>query len=179
MSEEQKSYDRALLEDLQRNVGVIAEAQEALLKRVDAIEPEITRIGSVAGVLEASARDTHNQLRRVDTRLVGIESRLDTIDTRLDAVDARLERMETSATDTQQRLERMETSATDTQQRLERMETSAIDSQQRLERMETSATDTQQLLKRIAGHLQTGGTRPPRTPPRATGIRLTKRHKKS
>jgi chromosome segregation ATPase len=157
MSDEQMSHTNALMESMQKDMRVMAEAQTRMVERLDQMEPQVAKTGADVEVLKLLAIDAQRRLEKLE----GF------------ATDAgpRLQRVEDVGRDSQQRLQRIET-------RVDALDAFATDAGPRLQRVEEIGRDSQQRLKRIETHLRLKSSTSTRAA-RPSRARSAKRHKKN
>ncbi|MFI6708646.1 hypothetical protein ACIBF7_19575 [Nonomuraea sp. NPDC050478] len=94
------------------------------------------------GVEQRLTEKFEHRFSDLDSRLDGVDARLDRMDTRLDSVDARLDRIDTRLDGVDERLDRIDTRLDGVDERLDRIDT-------RLDRMDTRFDSMESHLRQI------------------------------
>jgi chromosome segregation ATPase len=110
---EDRTRFEVLLESIQRDVKVIAEAHGALAERLDRFETRLDRlegrfeqVAIQVAVLDAKVNALETRVNALETRVNALETRVNALETRVNALETKLDAL---SADTQHRLQRIET----------------------------------------------------------------------
>lgn len=127
---EETSRTNVLLEDIQRNIQVLAECYVAQTTKLESFDHRLTnleatteRIEMRVGVLETKVDRLEIKVDKLEIRFDNLEIRFDNLETKVDKLETKVDKLESFATDTQHRLTGIEDIAVETRGRLVRIET--------------------------------------------------------
>ena len=90
MTTEERARFEILLENIQRNVMVIAEGHVALNERLDRIETKLDRLEVKVDRLEIRMNGLEIRVTALETKVNALDKKVDALDKKVDRVDVRL-----------------------------------------------------------------------------------------
>jgi chromosome segregation ATPase len=145
MMTEELARFAVMLEDVQRNMKVMAEAHVDQRERSERNEAKldwlVTRVDGLEMTVKVSARETRERFDKLETKVDNLETKFDKLETKVDRLETKVDKLEVFASDAQGRLQKVET---------------------KLDKLEVFASDAQGRLKRIETHLELRGPSPRR-----------------
>jgi hypothetical protein len=151
MMDEQGTRTAALLEDMGRNLKVVAERVEAFTASLAEMKHDVDR-----------------RFDQLDVRFVGMTIEMRDLKTEVGVLGGKVDKLEG-------KVDKLETFANDAGPRLQRVEAFANDAGPRLQRVEAFANDAGPRLERIETHLALPASSPQRERTRVTPSRPPRR----
>ncbi len=134
MMDDQRTQESALVEEMFRQLKVMAESNLAVATKLTEMDERITRrlddIDVKIVVLTVEVRELKTRVDQLEVRFDQLEARFDRLETRFDQLETRFDQLETRFDGLETRFDRLET-------RFDKLEAFAADAGPRLERIET------------------------------------------
>jgi chromosome segregation ATPase len=168
MMTEELARFAVMLEDVQRNMKVMAEAHVDQRERSERNEAKldglVTRVDGLEMTVKVSARETRERFDKLETKVDNLETKFDKLETKVDRLETKVDRLETKVDRLETKVDRLETKVDKLETKVDKLEVFASDAQGRLQKVETKvdklevfASDAQGRLKRIETHLELRG----------------------
>jgi chromosome segregation ATPase len=127
MMTEELARFAVMLEDVQRNMKVMAEAHVDQRERSERNEAKldglVTRVDGLEMTVKVSARETRERFDKLETKVDNLETKFDKLETKVDRLETKVDRLETKVDRLETKVDKLEVFASDAQGRLKRIET--------------------------------------------------------